>query len=117
MARRASHEDLSLDFPLYSFPPPDIPPPNLSLREVRGTPMSRSTEPPLVPPPQLVDVSWTQRQEEVLGEKQLSTAEGSGPNGSQLQAREVDSDMERELDSRLKSLCLSVTEHALSSDN
>ena len=31
-ARRASHEDLSLDFPLYSFPPPDIPPHNLSLR-------------------------------------------------------------------------------------
>jgi len=67
--------------------------------------MSRSTEPPLVPPPQLVDVSWTQRQEEVLGENQLSTAEGSSPNpGSQLQVREVDSDMERELDSRLKSL-------------
>lgn len=79
--------------------------------------MSRSTEPPLVPPPQLVDVSWTQRQEEVGGEKQLLTAEGSGLNGSQLQTKEIDSDMERELDSRLKSLCLSVTEHALSSDN
>jgi len=116
MARRASHEDLSLDFPLYSFPPPDIPPHNLSLREVRGSPMSRSTEPPLVPPPQLVDVSWTQRQEEVIGEKHFST-EGSDPNGSQLETREVDSDMERELDSRLKSLCLSVTEHALSSEN
>ena len=120
-----------------------------------------------------MDVSWTQRQEEVLGENQLSTGchilihpsnhdqvaisksdlilswsttDGSGPSGSLLQTREVDSDVERELDSRssycfssqtssfphlfsfspqfptklftrLKSLCLSVTEHALSSDN
>jgi len=77
--------------------------------------MSRSAEPPMIPPPpQLVDVSWTQRQDEVVGER-LSSTDGSGVKDSQT--REVDSDIEREIDSRLESLCLSVTEHALSSDN
>lgn len=77
--------------------------------------MSRSAEPPMIPPPpQLVDVSWTQRQDEVVGET-LSSTDGSGVKDSQT--REVDSDIEREIDSRLESLCLSVTEHALSSDN
>jgi len=77
--------------------------------------MSRSAEPPMIPPPpQLVDVSWTQRQDEVVGER-LSSTDGSGVKDSQT--REVDSDIERDIDSRLESLCLSVTEHALSSDN
>jgi len=77
--------------------------------------MSRSAEPPMIPPPpQLVDVSWTQRQDEAVGER-LSSTDGSGVKDSQT--KEVDSDIEREIDSRLESLCLSVTEHALSSDN
>ena len=86
----------------------------MKFREVRGTPMSRGTEPPLVPPPQvihhpndnvhcpcqyrihvgmpiwlcihnqLVDVSWTQRQEDVIGEKHLSTGSNQHPHWSHL---------------------------------